>query len=50
MDKHQLKILLGPPLLLLLLIVVVGTSLGNSESLAYFNLVSPALLMHPEVE
>ena len=48
--NHKLKIIFGPPLLFLLLIVVVGASLGTSENLAYFNLVSPALLMHPEVE
>ena len=48
-EQHRDKIILGPPLLFLLLIVVVGTSLGTSGDLAYFNLVSPALLMHPEV-
>ena len=47
---HRKKLVVGPPLLFLLLIVVVGGSLGTSEDLAYFNLVSPALLMHPEVE
>ena len=47
--RHAYKIVLGPPLLFLLLIVVVGTSLGTSGDLAYFNLVSPALLVHPEV-
>lgn len=50
LERHRPKIVLGPPLLFLLLIVVVGASLGTSENLAYFNLVSPALLMHPEVE
>ena len=49
-QRHEGKIIFGPPLLFLLLIVVVGASLGTSENLAYFNLVSPALLMHPEVE
>ena len=48
-EQHKDKIVLGPPLFLLLLIVVVGASLGTSGNLAYFNLVSPALLMHPEV-
>ena len=45
--KH--KIAFGPPVFLFLLIVLVGVSLGTSGNLAYFNLVSPALLMHPEV-
>ena len=47
--QHAGKIIFGPPLFFLLLIVVVGASLGTSGNLAYFNLVSPALLMHPEV-
>ena len=47
--QHGAKFIFGPPLLFLLLIVVVGTSLGTSGDLAYFNVVSPALLMHPEV-
>ena len=48
-ERHGGKIVKGPPALLLLLIVVVGALLGTSGNLAYFNLVSPALLMHPEV-
>ena len=48
-NQHSITIVFGPSLFFLLLIIVLGTSLGTSGDLAYFNLVSPALLIHPEV-
>ena len=48
-EQHGQKIAWGTLLLPLLLIPIVGASLGTSGDLAYFNLVSPALLVHPEV-